>query len=296
MNPRKIRVAALQYWVRHVENWEAFEDQVTSLVEAAADYRCQMVVFPELFTIQLLTLGDVKRPMTEQVRDLARQRPRYQDMFIRLAARSGLYVVGGTIPSRGEDGQVYNDCFIFNPQGAFAHQGKLHMTRFEREDWLLAGRDSFRVFDTALGRIAVAICYDVEFPEVARGAARAGARILVVPSCTDDRQGFLRVRYCAHARAIENQMYVVHSGTVGTLPAVPAVSLNYGQAAILTPCDFPFSRDGIKAEGTPNQEQIVIGDLDMEALEEALGFGPVLPLKDSIHTPPAVNGPEVVPL
>lgn len=296
MSARKVRVAALQYWVRHVDNWEAFEDQVTSLVEAAKDYRCQMVVFPEFFTVQLLTLGDVKRPMAQQVLDLARQRPRYQDMFIRLAAKHGLYIVGGSIPSRGEDGRLYNDCFLFNPEGAFACQGKLHMTRFEKEDWLLAGRDTFRVFDTALGRIAVTICYDVEFPEVTRGAARAGARILVVPSCTDDRQGFLRVRYCAHARAIENQMYVVHSGTVGTLPAVPAVSLNYGQAAILTPCDFPFSRDGIKAEGTPNQEQIVIGDLDLEALEESMDNGPVLPLKDSIRTPPSVNGPEVVAL
>jgi predicted amidohydrolase len=296
MSLSKVRVATLQYWVRQVHHWDAFEDQVTSLVECAADYRCQLVVFPEYFTIQLLTLGNVKRPMPEQVRDLAAQRPHYQDMFIRLARKYGVYIVGGSIPSFGEDGRVYNDCFLFNPKGEFASQGKLHMTRFEKEEWLVSGRDSFRVFDTALGRMAVTICYDVEFPEVARGAARAGARILVVPSCTDDRQGFLRVRYCAQARAIENQMYVIHSGTVGTLPAVPAVSLNYGQAAILTPSDFPFARDGIRAEGMANQEQVVVGDLDMDILEDSMNAGPVLPLHDSIRTPPSVYGPELITL
>src|SRR5690606_25411464 len=124
-----------------------------------------------------------------------------------------------------------------------------HMTRFEREEWIVSARDCLKVIETSFGKVAITICYDVEFPELARAAARQGAQILLVPSCTDDRQGFLRVRYCAHSRAIENQMYVIQSSTVGSLPNVPAVSLNYGQAAILTPSDFPFSRDGILAEG-----------------------------------------------
>jgi predicted amidohydrolase len=109
------------------------------------------------------------------------------------------------------------------------------MTRFENEDWLISPRKRVQVFETQFGRVAIAICYDVEFPEIVRAAARQDTHILIVPSCTDDRQGFLRVRYCAQARAIENQMYVVHSCTVGSLPMVPAVSLNYGQASILTP-------------------------------------------------------------
>lgn len=294
----KIRVAALQYFIRPVARFEDFEDQVASLVETAADYRCQMVVFPEYFTAQILTLGDVKRPMPEQVRELARLRPRYMDMFIRLGRKHRIHIVGGTIPAfdDGDGDAIYNDCYLFNPQGDFSVQGKMHMTRFEREDWKVTGRSHFKVFESELGRFAVTICYDTEFPEIARAAARAGARFLVVPSCTDDRQGFLRVRYCAHARAIENHMYVIHSGTVGSLPAVPAVSLNYGQAAILTPSDFPFSRDGIRAEGLPNQEAMVIGDLDMDVLEESLARAPVLPLLDSIHTPAAVSTPEIVRL
>jgi predicted amidohydrolase len=170
------------------------------------------------------------------------------------------------------------------------------MTRFETEDWKVSARSKLKVFETNFGRVAVTICYDVEFPEIARAAAREDAHILVVPSCTDERQGFLRVRYCAQARAIENQVYVIHSSTVGSLPMVPAVSLNYGQASILTPSDFPFSRDGILAEGNPNQEMMVIGELNLKTISETRSSGTVLPLLDSRRTAELVAKPEVTSL
>ena len=168
------------------------------------------------------------------------------------------------------------------------------MTRFEREEWFISPRNRLNVFETSFGRMAIAICYDVEFPEIARAAAALGATILVCPSCTDDRQGFLRVRYCAHARAIENQMYVINSGTVGSLPMVPAVSLNYGQASILTPSDFPFSRDGILAEGIPNQEMMVVGELNLRIIAETRLSGTVLPLLDSHRSKEVASHAEVV--
>src|SRR5690606_3417907 len=155
-------------------------------------------------------------------------------------------------------------------------QDKLHMTRFENEEWIVSPGKRLKIFDTAFGKVCITTCYDVEFPEIARTAARAGAHILIVPSCTDDRQGFLRVRYCAQARAIENQMFVIQSSTVGSLPMVPAVSLNYGQASILSPSDFAFSRDGVAAEGIPNQESIVIADVNLGALAESHSLGTVL--------------------
>ena len=201
-----------------------------------------------------------------------------------LARDHGLYIVAGTIPGRGENGELHNDCHLFGPSGSRGRQGKLHMTRWEREEWFVSPRSGLTVFETDFGRLAVAICYDVEFPEIARAAGRSGCDLLVVPSCTDDRQGFLRVRYCAQARAIENQMYVVHACTVGSLPMVPAVSLNYGQASILTPSDFRFSRDGILAEGQVNSEMMVLGDLDLDALRVSRERGTVLPLRDSQTT------------
>jgi predicted amidohydrolase len=230
-----------------------------------------------------LTLEDIRRPIHELVRSLALQRERFVELMSGLAREHHLYIAAGTIPSNGnEEGVIHNESFFFGPSGAVESQCKIHMTRFEREEWFVQPRTELRIMETDFGRVAINVCYDVEFPELARAAAREGVSVLIVPSCTDDRQGFLRVRYCAHARAIENQMYVVHSSTVGSLPMVPAVSLNYGQASILTPSDFPFSRDGILAEGLPNQETMVIGELNLETLIESRETGTVLPLRDSV--------------
>jgi len=281
----RIRVASLQYFIRPVQTFDQFHDQVAALVETAADYDCHLMIFPEYFTVQLLTLGNVKRPMREQIRDLAAQLPRFIEMMSGLAKKNHIYVVAGTIPVVDpKTDKVYNDSYIFAPSGEFGVQGKIHMTRFESEDWKISPTMRLRTFETSFGKVAIAICYDVEFPEIARAAARAGVHILLVPSCTDDRQGMLRVRYCAQARAIENQLYVITSHTVGSIPAVPAVSLNYGQAAILTPSDFPFSRDGILAEGNINTEMMVIGELNLSTIQDSRASGTVLPLNDSRHT------------
>ena len=281
----RIRVASLQYFIRPVETFSQFHDQVEALVETASDYDCHLIVFPEYFTVQLLTLAPLKRPIHEQIRDLARQQNRFVEMMAALAKEHRIYIAAGTIPVLdAASDKIYNQSFFFGPSGNYGIQGKVHMTRFETEDWHVAASNRLRLFDTDFGKLAVAICYDVEFPEFARAAARAGANILLVPSCTDDRQGMLRVRYCAHARAIENQMYVITSHTVGSLPMVPAVSLNYGQAAILTPSDFPFSRDGILAEGNPNQEMMVIGELNLTTIVDTRSSGTVLPLYDSRNT------------
>ncbi len=293
----RLRVASLQYFIRPVQTFDQFRDQVQALVETAADYNAHLLVFPEYFTIQLLTLGNLKRPIQEQIRDLANQASRFINLMSELARANQINIVAGTIPVI-EDGsdKVYNRCYFFSPSGKHGVQGKLHMTRFETEEWKVSASSKVKVFETDFGRLAIAICYDVEFPEIARAAGREGAHILVVPSCTDDRQGFLRVRYCAHARAIENQMYVIQSCTVGSLPMVPAVCLNYGQASILTPSDFSFSRDGILAEGNANQEMMVIGDLNLSTILQSRSFGTVLPLVDSQRTDKSALQAEVVPL
>jgi predicted amidohydrolase len=297
---QKIRVASVQYYIRPVDSFDQFRNQVEALVGTAADYGCHLVVFPEYFTVQLLTtLGETRRPVARQIRDLTAQVPRYVELFSELARRSSIYIVAGTIPTLdgdGDDEAVHNESHLFAPSGRHGVQGKLHITRWETEEWKVQPRERLRIFETSFGRIAINVCYDVEFPELARVAARRGASVLVVPSCTDERQGFLRVRYCAQARAIENQLYVVHSSTVGSLPMVPAVSLNYGQASILTPSDFAFARDGILAEGLPNQESMVIGDLNLATLLESREKGTVLPLRDSVRSEQVADSAEVVEL
>jgi len=291
----RIRVATLQYFIRPIDSFEQFRNQVAGLVETATDYKCHLLVFPEYFTLQLLTLEDIRRPIQEQVRSLARQKGRFLELMSGLARKHRVYIAAGTIPSNGSSEDViHNECFFFGPSGNHTSQCKVHMTRFEREEWFVEPRNELRIFETDFGRVSVNVCYDVEFPELARVAGREGVSVLIVPSCTDDRQGFLRVRYCAQARAIENQMYVVHSSTVGSLPMVPAVSLNYGQASILTPSDFPFSRDGILSEGLPNQETMVIGELNLETIVESRQSGTVLPLRDSVASADVKKVVEIV--
>jgi predicted amidohydrolase len=291
----RLRVASLQYFIRPLETFEQFRDQVAGLVETAADYNAKLVVFPEYFTLQLLTLGDIKQPLADQLRLLARFEQPFVGLMRDLASRHALHLVAGTIPHLDGAGTLTNVSHVFGPDGRHGVQAKLHMTRFERE-WNVTPGVGLTIFETSFGKMAVAICYDVEFPEFARAAARAGVHVLIVPSCTDDRQGFLRVRYCAQARAIENQMYVIHSSTVGSLPTVPAVSLNYGQAAIFTPSDFAFARDGILAEGIPNQETMVVAELNLQTIAEGHETGTVVPLRDSAATASLIGTPRVVTL
>ncbi len=293
----RIRVASLQYFIRPVKTFDQFRDQVSALVETAVDYKAHLIVFPEYFSVQLLTLGNVQRPIREQIVDLSNCVPPYIELFSQLSKKHSTYIVAGTIPVFDQvKNSLHNDCHFFSPSGEYGVQGKMHMTRFEAEEWDVRPRERLKVFETDFGKVAIAICYDIEFPEISRAAAHQDAQIIITPSCTDDRQGFLRVRYCAHARAIENQVYVIQSCTVGSLPMVPAVSLNYGQASILTPSDFSFSRDGILAEGTVNQEMMVIGELNLKTIQEGRESGTVLPLRDSKRTQDLLATTELVKL
>ena len=281
----RIRVASLQYYIRPVKSFDDFAQQVEALIETAVDYKVKLLVFPEYFTVQLLTLSQIKRPIAEQIRDLAGQEERIVNFMSEMSRKHKIIIVGGTLPAiNNEKNKILNKCYVYAKDGSPHVQAKLHMTRFEKEEWLVSAGSRLRIFETDFGKFAVNICYDVEFPEIARAAARLGAHFLVVPSCTDDRHGYLRVRYCAQARAIENQMYVIHSPLVGSIPTVPAVSLNYGQAAIYTPSDYSFSRDGLLAEGAVNQESMVIGDINLTLIEESRKTGTVLPLRDSQTT------------
>ena len=189
-----------------------------------------------------------------------------------------MHIIGGSHPTI-TDGKLLNTAYLFTPDGQVHTQDKIHLTRWEREKWKGDPGHHLRIFDTVHGRISILICYDIEFPELSRMVCEQGADILFVPSCTDDKQGFWRVRYCCHARAIENQVYVAVTGTVGNL-AVEGLGLHFGQAAIITPSDFPFARDGIAAEGVPNMEQIVIADVDLGKLVSNRVNGTTIPLYD----------------
>ena len=278
--PRRVRIAAVQYLLRPIASFEDFAHQVEFFVRSAKDYKAHFLLFPEFFTMQLLSY--IKEPAPAlAVRRLARMAPEYEELFTRLAQETSIYIIGGTHPVF-QRGKVFNAAHLFTPNGQVFRQKKVHLTPTESGPYQLSRGHGLYLYHTDFGNIAILVCYDVEFPEVARVMAEAGAEILFVPSCTDGREGFCRVRYCAQARAIENQVYVAMTGTVGNLPLVPYMNTNYGQAAILTPSDYFFARDGIAAEGTINQEQMIVADVDLDLLDEQRVNGSVIPLQDLI--------------
>ncbi|MEO8716964.1 MAG: carbon-nitrogen hydrolase family protein, partial [Burkholderiales bacterium] len=259
----KARIASIQYMLRPISGWDEFERQVGFVLGAAADYRPHFVLLPEIFTTQLLSALP-RQDVRTAVRALDQFTARYEALMREHAANHGYYLIGGSHPTI-RDGKLFNTAYLFTPRGEVHVQDKTHRTRWERDHWQTTPGERLNLFETEFGDIAILVCYDVEFPELARMVCDAGADILFVPSSTDDRQGFWRVRYCCHARAIENQVYVVMASTVGSLP-VEGLGLHYGQASILTPSDYPFSRDGIAAEGVANTEQIIIADVDLDLL------------------------------
>ncbi|MGA7837999.1 MAG: carbon-nitrogen hydrolase family protein [Ignavibacteriaceae bacterium] len=273
----RVRIAAIQYNLKKINSFDEFEQQINFVMESAAEYNPHYVLLPELFTTQLLSFVQSKEAYSA-VRRLGEYTDQYIALMKSYAMQHKFYLIGGTHPT-SLNGGVVNRAYLFTPSGKVFTQDKVHRTRWEKELWKTEAGNEFKVFNTEYAPISIMVCYDIEFPEASRIVSEAGAEIIFVPSCTDDRQGFLRVRYCCHARSIENQVYVAMTSTVGNLP-VENLNLHYGQAAIITPSDFPFSRDGIAAEGVINQEQIVIADLNLDLLDESRLKGSTIPLMD----------------
>lgn len=274
----RVRVSAVQFKQQPIAHFDDFARQVTWAVQVAYDAGGQLLCFPEYVTGPLVGLpADVDRK--GDANDLSRWEDwtaSYIELFSGLAKQTGMYIVGGTHLTR-VDQRWYNTAHLFDPDGGIHTQRKLHLTPYESDPWALDAGETITVFDTPLGRIAILICFDVEFPEAARAAVDAGAQILLCPSATDDRAGFWRVRYCCFARAVENQVYVVHSALVGNLPTVRGLEQSYGRSAIISPCDIPFAPDGIVAEGEWNQELVITGDIDLKLLDDVRSQGSVTP-------------------
>jgi len=274
----KLRVSAVQYHLHTIRSIAEFAQQAEHYVKTAAEFEADFVLFPEFFTTQLMSIGDGqgKALPIERLPDFTDQ---YRELFIGLAKRTGMHIIGGTHVLRRE-GRLYNTAHLFYPDGRVAEQAKLHITPTEAKEWNMRGGDSLQVFETEKGTIAMLTCYDIEFPEIVRIARAKGADVIFCPSCTDDRHGFHRVRYTCHARAIENQVYVAVTGTVGSLPTVDFMRANFGQAAIITPNDIPFPPRGILAEGEINHDMVVTADLDLDLLYQVRDRGSVTTWRD----------------
>lgn len=273
-----VRLGLVQWQMRPYKSIDDMFLQVEYFIDAVSGYKSDFALFPEFFNAPLMEKWNhLSEP--QAIRNLAGYTEEIRDRFIQLAISYNINIVTGSLPFV-RDGVLLNIGYLCRRNGTWDSFEKIHVTPTEVKFWGMAGGRGIKVFDTDCGKIGVCICYDVEFPEIARIMANQGMKMLFVPFLTDTQNGYSRVRNCAQARAIENECYVAIAGSVGNLPKVHNMDIQFAQSMVFTPCDFAFPVNGIKAEATPNTEMILVVDVDLDLLTELHEFGSVRNLKD----------------
>lgn len=273
-----VRLGLIQWQMRPYKNLEELLSQAEYFVDAVSGYRSDFALFPEFFNAPLMA-GNNHLSEPEALRKLAEHTDAIVQKFSELAITYNINIISGSMPEVRND-RLYNVGYLCRRDGTIERYEKLHVTPDEVKVWGLEKGTELKVFDTDCGKIGIMICYDIEFPELSRLLADEGMDILFVPFLTDTQNGYSRVRNCAMARAIENECYVAIAGSVGNLPKVANMDIQYAQSMVFTPCDFAFPVNGIKAEATPNTEMILIADVDIDLLRQLHQFGSVRNLKD----------------
>ena len=277
-NKKVVRLGLIQWQMRLYKDLVELMQQAEYFVDAVSGYRSDFAVFPEFFNAPLMAENN-HLPESEAIRELATHTSVIVQKFSELAISYNINIITGSMPELVGD-LLYNVGYLCKRDGTTERYEKLHVTPDEAKVWGMQGGNDLRTFDTDCGKIGILICYDSEFPELSRILANEGMDILFIPFLTDTQNGYSRVRHCAQARAIENECYVAITGSVGNLPKVHNMDIQFAQSMVFTPCDFAFPANGIKAEATTNTEMILIADVDIDLLRELNQFGSVRNLKD----------------
>lgn len=273
-----VRLGLVQWQMRAYENIDALLQQVEYFIDTVSGYRSDFALFPEFFNAPLMAQYN-HMSEAQAIRELAQYTDDIVQKFSNLSISYNINIIAGSMPEI-RDNVLYNVGYLCKRDGTVERYEKIHVTPDEAKVWGMQGGKELKVFDTDCGKIGILICYDSEFPELSRLLADEGMDILFVPFLTDTQNGYSRVRHCAQARAIENECYVAIAGSVGNLPNVHNMDIQFAQSMVFTPCDFSFPTNGIKAEATPNTEMILIADVDLSLLRELHQFGSVKNLKD----------------
>ena len=273
-----VRLGLIQWQMRPYKDLDDLMQQAEYFVDAVSDYRSDFALFPEFFNAPLMAENN-HLSESDAIRELATHTEEIVNRFSRLAVSYNINIITGSMPEMKKD-RLFNVGYLCRRDGSVERYEKLHVTPDESKIWGMEGGKELQTFETDCGKIGILICYDVEFPELGRLLADEEMDILFVPFLTDTQNGYSRVRHCAQARAIENECYVAIAGSVGNLPNVHNMDIQFAQSMVFTPCDFAFPTNGIKAEATPNTEMILIADVDVNDLRELHEFGSVNNLKD----------------
>lgn len=271
-----LKVAAAQYPVGRPSSLDAWAAGVTRWVDEAAGAGADLLVFPEYGALELAsTFGaEMEADLPGQIRAVGSLIGQVDALHAELARKHGVHILAASLPVLAADlgGQPVNRARLIGPQGGIGIQDKRIMTPWERETWGITGNSAARIFDTEIGRIGVAVCYDGEFPLIVRAMVAAGAELILIPSATETVAGAARVRIAGLARALENQVPVVTSPTVGDAPWSPALDSNHGSAGIFVPADKGLPPTGILAEGAFDRPGWVHAEID---------FAPIVAVRET---------------
>lgn len=276
-----IRIACSQYQIEELPDWESYVFKIEKLVKDAKKDEANILLMPEYSGIEIAckkfnTDGELFQALQPLI-------PKYIGLYQKLAQTNQIYIQAGTIIEKIKSGQFVNRAYFFSPNGTIGYQDKLQLTQYEKNLNLLNHGNQQKIFETSLGKIGIAICYDSEFPEIIRSLAQHGAAIILVPSYTTTLASYNRVFLSCRARAIENQCYVAISYVINKVDLSGEIDDTYGQAAILGPVDIGFPDDGIIAQGQMNQPMLATGDLSLDALALIRKEGQVLNFEDSVR-------------
>jgi predicted amidohydrolase len=267
-----IRIGALAWRVARGGSVAAWAERLEHAAAEAVRNGAQLLFTAEYAPLEI-ALG-AEPDLAAELRAAVARAPEAVAAAQAIARRHGVWLLPGSLPFRDMAGPV-NRAPLIAPDGAVAWQDKHVMTRFEAEDWgIVPGRPP-AVFETAFGRVGIAICFDAEFPALVRAQVEAGAWLILVPSCTDTLAGYHRVALACAARAMENQCFVAMAPTVGAAPWSGALDMNRGAAAVFGPVDRGFPEDGVLARGGLDEAGWVYADLDPARLEAVRRDGAV---------------------
>lgn len=263
-----LKVAAAKYPIDAPADFEAFAHKQAQWLDEAHALGAQMAVLPEYLSLELAATfaADVGGDLHASLAATQRYHGAWLALFSRLARERGMHVVAGTFLLDNGRGRYRNRSYVFAPDGSHVWQDKLRLTGFEKGTGVIESGDELKVFETGGVRSAVSVCYDSEFPLPVRAQCEAGARLLVVPSCTDTEAGATRVRVGCLARALENRCFVAQSVTAGEAPWSPALDVNTGEAALIAPMDVGLPHDGMIVQ-TRGDQHWAVATLDFAALE-----------------------------
>jgi len=271
-----MKIAVARYSVGSPADFEAFAARQRAVLGEAAALGARIAVLPEYLSLELAATfrRHIFSDLPASLAAIQQYRQAWLELFTTIARERNMHVVAGSFLLDTGNGRYRNRCDWFTPSGEHLWQDKLQLTGFEKGTGLIDAGDALKVFEIEGIRIAVAICYDSEFPLPVRRQYEAGARLLVVPSCTDTAAGATRVRVGCLARALENRMFVAQSVTAGLAEWSPALDVNTGEAAIYAPMDVGFPADGVLAQTTEGQTW-ALAELDFAAFEASRGSAQV---------------------